>query len=102
MAEGLPAGRYSAVLANLPYVSEEEWAGLHPEIVKYEPREALVAGPTGLEAIEALVAQAPPGTPLALEHAPHHGEVVRALLAGGAETREDLAGRDRVTLGVAP
>ena len=101
VADGLPDGRYDTVLANLPYVSEEEWGGLQPEIVKYEPRDALVAGPTGLEAIEALVAQAPAGTPVALEHAPHQAEAVRALLRG-AETRRDLAGRDRVTLGVVP
>ena len=101
VASGLPPGRYAAVLANLPYVSEAEWDGLQPEIVKYEPREALVAGPTGLEAIEALVAEAPPGTPLALEHAPHQSEAVRALLRG-PETKEDLGGRERVTLGVVP
>ena len=102
VAEGLPVGRYAAVLANLPYVSEEEWAGLQPEIVKYEPRDALVAGPTGLEAIEALAAQAPPGTLVALEHAPHQAAAVRALLGAGAETRQDLAGRERVTFRIVP
>ena len=101
VATGLPEGRHDAVLANLPYVSESEWTELQPEIQKYEPREALVAGPTGLEAIEALVAQVPRGTALALEHAPHQAPAVRELLRG-AETRPDLAGRDRATLGVAP
>jgi release factor glutamine methyltransferase len=88
------------VVANLPYVREDEWAGLEPEIREYEPREALVAGADGLDEIRALVAAAPAGQLLALEHAPGQAEVVRALL-DGAETRRDLAGRERVTTGVA-
>lgn len=101
VARGLPAGDFDLVLANLPYVSEAEWAGLQPEIVRWEPREALVAGPDGLEAIGSLVAEAPHGTRLALEHAPHQAAAVRELLAG-AETLCDLAGRERVTTGAAP
>ena len=88
------------MLANLPYVREDEWAGLAPEISRYEPREALVAGADGLDAIRALVAGAPAGTRLALEHAPAQAEAVRALLRG-AETLRDLAGRERVTVGAA-
>jgi release factor glutamine methyltransferase len=99
-APGLPPGDYDLVLANLPYVSEDEWRALQPEIVRYEPRDALVAGPDGLDAIRALVAEAPPGTRLALEHAPHQAEPVRALL-DGAETRRDLAGRERMSVGAA-
>lgn len=97
---GLPraAARADLVVANLPYVSEGEWDGLAPEIVRYEPREALVAGPDGLSAIRELVASAPAGARLALEHAPHQAAAVRALLAG-ARTERDLAGRERVTLG---
>jgi hypothetical protein len=47
-----------------------------------------------------LVAQAPPGTRLALEHGSRQGPAVRGLLAA-AETRRDLAGHERVTVGVA-
>jgi release factor glutamine methyltransferase len=93
--------RWDLVVANLPYVREDEWAGLQPEIRDHEPREALVAGADGLDEIRALVAQAPPGTLLALEHAPGQAAAVRALL-GGAETRRDLAGRERVTIGRGP
>jgi release factor glutamine methyltransferase len=98
---GLPAGDWDLVIANLPYVREDEWDGLQPEIRRYEPREALVSGADGLEAIRSLVAEAPPGLRLALEHAPGQAGAVRALLRG-AETRRDLAGRERVTLGLAP
>jgi release factor glutamine methyltransferase len=89
------------VLANLPYVREEEWPRLEPEIVKYEPRGALVAGADGLDAIRELVAEAPSGMRLALEHAPAQAPAVRALLRH-ADTRRDLAARERVTLGRAP
>jgi release factor glutamine methyltransferase len=95
---GAPAARLDLVLANLPYVREDEWGALQPEITRFEPREALVAGADGLDAIRDLVANVEPGTLLALEHAPSQADAVRAMLRD-AETRRDLAGRERVTLG---
>ena len=95
---GLPAGEYDLVVANLPYVRDDEWEALAPEIRDYEPREALAAGAEGLDEIRALMRDAPPGTLLALEHAPGQAEAVREML-DGAETRADLAGRERVTTG---
>ena len=56
---GLPEGEYDMVVANLPYVREDEWAGLAPEIRLWEPREALVGGADGLDVIRSLIAQAP-------------------------------------------
>jgi release factor glutamine methyltransferase len=110
VADGLPEGVPGAesdhdsvpdlVVANLPYVRDDEWGGLAPEITRYEPRSALTSGADGLDAIRALVAQAPAGTRLALEHGSDQGEAVRALLEA-AETRRDLAGHERVTVGVA-
>lgn len=98
VAEGLPAGDFDLVVANLPYVREDEWAALAPDIRSYEPREALVSGPEGLDAITALVGEAPAGMRLALEHAPGQAEAVRSLLTD-AQTLTDLAGRERVTIG---
>jgi release factor glutamine methyltransferase len=101
VASGFPPGEYDLVVANLPYVAEAEWEGLQPEIRRYEPRGALVSGEDGLDAIRGLVSGAPAGLRLALEHAPEQSAAVRELLRG-AETRRDLAGRDRVTIGEAP
>lgn len=96
----LPEGDYDhdLVVANLPYVREEEWRALPPEIRNYEPREALLSGHDGLDAIRELVDAAPGGTLVALEHSPDQGEAVRALLEEGV-TRRDLAGLERVTVG---
>ena len=95
---GLPPGEHDMVVANLPYVREDEWPGLPPEIRLWEPREALVGGRDGLDAIRALAAQAPPGLRIALEHSPAQTEAVRGLLAS-PRVYPDLAGLPRVTVG---
>ena len=95
---GLPPGEYDLVVANLPYVRDDEWEALPPEISGYEPREALLGGEDGLDEIRALVEGVPAGTLLALEHAPGQAESVRGMLRD-ASTRRDLAGRERVTIG---
>jgi release factor glutamine methyltransferase len=99
LARGLPPGEYDMVVANLPYVREDEWPGLPPEIRLWEPREALVGGADGLNAIRSLVAQAPPGIRIALEHSPAQTEAVKRLLAS-PRVYPDLAGLPRVTVGV--
>jgi release factor glutamine methyltransferase len=101
------AGRFDLLVANLPYVSEAEWEGLAPEIREHEPREALVAGPTGLEAIASLL-EAVAGLPdrpaaIALEIGAEQGAAIRELVGGAGyaevEVRPDLAGLDRVVVG---
>jgi release factor glutamine methyltransferase len=98
VGSGLSEGEYDLVVANLPYVRDDEWDRLQPEIRRYEPRFALTSGDDGLEAIRELVARAPAGLMLALEHAPGQASAVRDLL-DRAETRRDLAGLERVTVG---
>ena len=46
---------FDLVLANLPYVAERDWPSLQPEVTEWEPREALLAGPDGLDAYRALL-----------------------------------------------
>ena len=102
------AGRLDLVVSNPPYVAEGD--ELPAEVACWEPAGALVAGPTGREALEHLVAEAPgwlahTGS-LVLELAPHQAEAVRAAAraAGFAETAvyPDLAGRDRVLVARSP
>jgi release factor glutamine methyltransferase len=100
-ARGLPAGSWDLVVANLPYVRADEWTGLAPEITRYEPRGALVAGEDGLDAIRELVDVAAPGQQLLVEHAPGQAAQLRGLLAEAA-THRDLAGRERATVGRRP
>ncbi len=92
------------VVANLPYVAESDWAELEPEVTEWEPREALLAGPDGLDVIRAAVAVAVTVAPsLALEVGAGQAPAVSDLLfaAGFAtvETRPDLAGIPRVVWG---
>jgi len=49
-----------AIVCNPPYVSEVEYPSLDREVRDFEPRQALVSGPTGLELYERL-AQVLPG-----------------------------------------
>lgn len=101
-----PAPAFDLVLANLPYVSEAEWERLPPEIRTYEPREALVPGPTGLEAVSSLldrIAERPGfAAAVALEHGAGQADAVARLAAGAGfeqvEKRPDLAGIERVVL----
>jgi release factor glutamine methyltransferase len=96
--------RLDLIVANLPYVSEGEWAGLEPEVTEWEPREALLAGPDGLDVIRAAIPVAAMVTPaLALEvgagQAPAVSELLFEASFGQVETRADLAGIPRVVWG---
>ena len=89
------------IVSNPPYVAADD--PLPPEVADWEPRAALVPGPTGLEAIEVIVAGAPewlaPGGTLVVEIGETQGDAVQALAqrAGFTDVRiePDLAGRDR-------
>jgi release factor glutamine methyltransferase len=106
---------FDLVVANLPYVSEAEWGGLEPEVTEWEPREALLAGADGLDAIKAFLAacvrtlsryslhRANASPIVALEvGAGQAVEVVELVRAAGwteVGTRRDLAGIERVVVG---
>lgn len=98
-----PGESFDLVLANLPYVREDEWPALQPEITRYEPREALVAGPDGLDAIRALLASPPDCAVIAQEvGASQAAEVDRMVQAAGFPNTarlNDLAGIERVVVG---
>jgi release factor glutamine methyltransferase len=94
------------IAANPPYVPTEELERLAPE-VRHEPRSALDGGPDGLDAVRAILREAPgllrhPGA-IVLEVGPGQAARVESLLreAGAVDTgvRKDLAGIERVVLG---
>lgn len=96
------------VVSNPPYVSEAEYAALDPGVRDYEPKTALVPGPTGLEHSRAVVEAAwhilRPGGLLLMEHGATQGENIRALCPPecwhDVETGRDLAGLDRYLVAV--
>ena len=100
-------GRLRLIVTNPPYVAEYEVAELPREVVDWEPRDALVSGPTGTEALEPIIDSArdwldPSAASLVTELAPHQAGAMRdrARAAGFAEVmiRTDLTGRDRVLI----
>jgi release factor glutamine methyltransferase len=113
----LPADEaFELTVANLPYVANGEWSTLQPEVTKWEPREALLAGLDGLDAIRTFLsasvrlyspyrrikAKSARGT-VALEVGEGQaGAVVDLMRDAGFRdigTRPDLAGIERVVWG---
>jgi release factor glutamine methyltransferase len=102
---GVP-DEFDAVLSNLPYIAESERAQLPPEVVRHEPPGALFAGPDGLAAIRALLAQVSERRRLgivALEVGAGQAAAVCASTraAGFPDVRvaRDLAGFERIVVG---
>lgn len=91
------------VLTNPPYVAEAEWPHLQPEVTEWEPREALLAGTDGLDAIRALLSEKLNAGCVALEIGMGQVDAVREMVAAAGfeqiEIRKDLAGIDRVVIG---
>ena len=95
---------FDLVVANLPYVSEGEWGSLQPEVTEWEPREALLAGPDGLDAFRSVVPALAARTDiLALEIGAGQAAAVAEILRSGGfesvESRPDLAGIERLAIG---
>lgn len=101
-------GAFDLVLANLPYVSAADWLRLAPELREFEPRGAFTPGPTGLEAIEAMlgelsIAPALAARAIGLEvgegQAATVAELTRRAGFDSVEVRRDLAGIERIVVG---
>ena len=99
---GLETAAYDFVVSNPPYVGEAEEDTVQLEVRKFEPRNAVFAGPTGLEVIANLIPAAraalKPGGSLILEISGTIASGVRALLAGweNITLTNDLQGIPRV------
>jgi release factor glutamine methyltransferase len=97
-------GGFDLLVANLPYVAEAEWDDLEPEVTEWEPREALLAGPDGLDVLRVAIPAAAGVAPVAAfevgaGQAPAAGELLFEAGFGAVETRVDLAGIPRVVVG---
>lgn len=100
------SGGFDAVVSNPPYVPEDEWRGLQPEVRDHEPKVALVPGPTGNEGYEAVVRSAGAllahGGLLALELGWTSEPAVRRIAGEGGfraiHVRPDLQGIPRILL----
>ena len=87
-------------LSNPPYVAEDD---PHLPALRHEPRQALVAGRDGLDALREIIVRASahlhPGGWLLLEHGHAQAAAVRGLLAAAGfeqmASRRDLAGIER-------
>ncbi|HEY7739719.1 MAG TPA: peptide chain release factor N(5)-glutamine methyltransferase [Steroidobacteraceae bacterium] len=96
--------RFDLVASNPPYLAADDPA---LAALAHEPRPALVAGPTGLEALAQVCAGSPavlvPGGTLVVEHGAAQGAAVRGLMSAagfaGVATHGDLAGLPRATQG---
>jgi release factor glutamine methyltransferase len=105
----LAGRRFEVVAANPPYIARGDTA-LASDVSRFEPEIALIAGNSGLEAIEQIVVQAgahlQPGGWLILEHGWTQAAAVRDRLVRSGFTHvrshADLAGHERVTEGALP
>ncbi|TPE52957.1 peptide chain release factor N(5)-glutamine methyltransferase [Amaricoccus solimangrovi] len=98
------SGPFDVIVSNPPYIPEADVSALAPEVREWEPRAALSAGPSGLEAYERIAADlprllAPEGRAL-LEFGAGQGAAIAALFrARGFRDlgfARDLDGRERV------
>lgn len=102
LLRGFEPGAFDFVVSNPPYVGESEADQVQLEVRKFEPRNAVFAGPTGLEVIERLIPQAQavlkPAGWLVMEISGTIAEGVKPLLSGWdhLQITNDLQGIPRV------
>jgi release factor glutamine methyltransferase len=102
LLHGLDSGSFDFVVSNPPYVGESEADGVQLEVRKFEPRNAVFAGPTGLEVIERLIPRAHaalrPSGWLVIEISGSIVDGVKRLLGGWQQVQvtNDLQGIPRV------
>jgi release factor glutamine methyltransferase len=91
LLQGFSANSIDLVVTNPPYVGESEEDEVQLEVLKFEPRNAVFAGTTGLEIIEPLIPQAmtalKSGGYLVMEISGTIAEAVKPLLIGWEEYR---------------
>ncbi len=95
--------RADLIFCNPPYISSEEWDGLDATVKGFEPKKALVSGPSGFEFYERLAKELPPflrpEAKIFLEIGASQGEGVNQIFSHPFWRRKELlkdwAGKDR-------
>lgn len=98
--------KFDVIVSNPPYIDPQD-PHLEQGDVRFEPRSALIADNHGLADIELIIRESTYYLSaegwILLEHGYDQGEQVRALLAQAGfeqiETRRDLGGNERVSIG---
>ena len=100
-------GTIDVIVSNPPYIAEDDWAILQPEVRLFEPRGALVAGPQGTELHERLLQEAgqylSPGGVLIMEIGAGQARAIRRIVERIPGYRfhrlvYDAAGLERVVI----
>jgi len=98
-------GPWDVIVSNPPYVREDEFDALPRDVRLHEPRTALVSGPTGVELVARLAAEAAeklvPGGWLLMEIGPSTAAAAEEVVAAQAglslePTLKDMAGLPRI------
>ena len=103
MFDPVPFGaRFDTIVSNPPYIREVDEVMLEPEVLDWEPREALFSGEDGLDVIRGLVAGASghlrPGGMLALEVGLHQAREVALLLEDSGDYTDVRIMRDHAAI----
>jgi release factor glutamine methyltransferase len=100
-------GTFDAIVANPPYIPDEDVDTLQPEVRDHEPRMALAAGAAGLDILRTVVIQSAarlkPAGVLLFEFGFGQAQAVTELVAGTSgvvliELRQDLQGIPRTAV----
>jgi release factor glutamine methyltransferase len=108
LLNGFESASFDFIVSNPPYVGESEVDEVQLEVRKFEPRNAVFAGPRGTEIIERLIPQAyatlKSGGWLVMEISGTIADDVKLLLIGWqeVETRSDLQSIPRVAMARKP
>lgn len=104
--QALPHRNYDAIVSNPPYIADAD-PHLEQGDLRFEPKQALIAGPDGLAAFRQIIPESihylKPGGWLFFEHGYDQAEALNKLLtqAGFSNIKmvKDLANQPRVTTG---
>ena len=111
LAGGEFRGKINFLLSNPPYVSDEEWRTLMPEVRDYEPKEALLAGGDFLKYYRSLAAGGAeilaPGGRAIVEVGRDRAESVKKIFEEnpafcGTKLVKDYQGIDRIVIAAKP